>query len=500
VRKEREADISHDQWNRIWVIQEVILPSTVTAVLGRFTAPLRMFTDAASNLERHKSSCCAHIVLSDGRRTPPVEAPAIGKFCRKMLEIEESGSLWRRKEGIGLLTVLRLFYSRQATDARDKVYGLLSLVTEWGNRAAIEPNYTMTTPQVYQEAALRSIEVSRSLAILAFRTSQYLPNTRADLGRIKSGVTFYQKLPPTARLSEEALQAELQKRRVPPPEPVQMQFPSWTPDWESINRRGQENLTSYRINRAFIYDACPSRPAPPHPLRHTSSPVLTRTSVLTVSAIRIGAVRDGNFMPILNTEQASVSADNLPLPWNPDSLLAKPYVAGGNEYEALCRTVCADSFFASSRSTAGLDGHAMFRRAVPDDLAAVQAWRRWLAKQGSAPGPYRPPALKDCPSPEEHEQVVAADRAIRSAALHGHFFRTDTGYMGLAYGSLGDDEAFLLLGSRMPYMLRPLGEIALEGLGEQRCYAVVGEAYVHGVMDGELARDPAAEVQELFLI
>jgi hypothetical protein len=122
-----------------------------------------------------------------------------------MLTIVESGNLWRKKESITLLTLLRLYYTKEATDARDKVYGLLGLVTDWGNSAAIAPSYTIAASELYQEVALRSIEASGSLAILSFRTERNHHKMKKDLWKIKENVTYhmYQKaLPPTAHPTE----------------------------------------------------------------------------------------------------------------------------------------------------------------------------------------------------------------------------------------------------------------------------------------------------------
>jgi hypothetical protein len=72
--------------------------------------------------------------------------------------------------------------------------------------------------------------------------------------------------------------------------------------------------------------------------------------------------------------------------------------------------------------------------------------------------------------------------------------------MGLGSGVKGGDEVFVLLGSRMPYVLHPMGDIGVEGLGETKLYTIVGEGYIHGIMDGELAKKPEVEVQELLVI
>ncbi len=479
------------------MIQEVTLPSKVTVVFGRFTAPLLMYAHASSNFESHRASCCVGALPTEDRTSSPME-----DFCRKMLIIVEGGNLWRKKESVTLLTLLRLYYSRDATDARDKVYGLLGLVTDWGNSRAIAPDYTLRTSELYQEVASRSIEVSGSLAILAFRTERNYHKMIRDLQKIKEAVTYHKVLPPTPSSSEEYMQDALRKKHKSVPDPIELDMPSWTPDWETINERDFEVGTSERINRAFIFDACASRPAPPFPIRYTSSSILTRTRILTLSALRIGTVDDDkfrHFMPFIVNPASAIKLDNFPLPSNPNDL-DQPYVSGGTKYDAVWRTVCGDSFFAGSHSSAGLDGHAMFRRTTPDDKAALQAWRRWFGRQKTRSAIHRSPAMKDFSSPEEHAMATEADRAIRSVGLQRRYFETDTGYMGMGSSAQVGDEVFVLLGSTTPYVLRSLGDIGVEGLRATQLYTLVGEAYVQGVMDGELVRESEVEIQELLVI
>jgi hypothetical protein len=458
-------------------------------------APLRMYADASSNLGRHMSSCCASVIPADRNIVAPIE-----KFCRKLLEIVDAGNLWSKKDNITLLNLLRHFYLRDATDSRDKIYGLLSLVTDWGNGAAIAPDYTMSPSQLYQEVVLKSIEVSGSLAILGYRSHQDYLRMDPNVGKIVSGLKWHKQKQTTTEPQARMAQDELRKMHKLAPEPVELECTSWTVDWEH-SKAAYHNQTLERLNRASIFDACAGRPATPAPLRYTCSPVLTKTRVLTVSAVHVGTIsRDGSLMRILTTPTQAIDTDKYPLPSKPDYLIDKTYVTGGNEYDALWRTICWDSFFVSSRSTTGLDGTSMFRRATQDDLKAVQAWRRWIGGVWKGPGSRHEAKLKDSSSSEDH-LIADADRAIRSASLLRGFFKTHNGYMGLApCAALPGDEVFVLLGSKTPYVLRSLGEIAVEGLGDHRCYVIIGECYVQGIMDGELVKQHRIEVQELCVI
>jgi hypothetical protein len=431
-----------------------------------------MYADASSNLRRHMTSCCANVIPPDGQTATPIE-----RFCQKVLEVVEAENLWSKKDNITLLTLFRLFYWRDATDARDKVYGLLSLVTDWGNGTVIAPDYTISPSKLYQEVATKSIEISGSLAILRYRSPQAVKKRHQEIKNIQEG---------------------LQKVEKSSQEPVEVEIPSWA-DLENHHGIAHRKLTLECINRASIFNASAGKLAPLAPLRHTCSPMLTKTQVLIVSAVYVGTVsRDVSFSTILVQQTQPILASKFPLPAKPRDLLDKPYVTGGNEYDALWRTLCADSFFVSrGGSTNAADGTSMFRRATQDDLKALQAWRHWIEQFSLA---HPAPSPKD-PSPSEDALIADADRAIRSAVTMRRHFKTDTKYMGLAIsGTMPGDEVYVLLGSDTPFALRSLGEGAVEGLGNRRCYTVVGECYVHGIMDGELIKQRNTQVQELCLI
>jgi hypothetical protein len=47
------------------------------------------------------------------------------------------------------------------------------------------------------------------------------------------------------------------------------------------------------------------------------------------------------------------------------------------------------------------------------------------------------------------------------------------------------DMVCLFMGAQVPFILRPLLASGVEGSGKEQSYALVGECYVHGMMDGE---------------
>lgn len=100
--------------------------------------------------------------------------------------------------------------------------------------------------------------------------------------------------------------------------------------------------------------------------------------------------------------------------------------------------------------------------------------------------------------------------AFLAASASRKFFGTETGFIGVGPVNVQKgDKVFIILGSRVPLILRPIGSVSsvcnrepVRDLlsdfqaplsSERICakshfdiHALVGDAYVHGVMDGEI--------------
>jgi hypothetical protein len=220
-------------WGRIWVVQEVILPPEATVVHGTVSAPWSMFATAASRCSHHLHHCCAKHV----EKLPRDILNVLKSFCDRVLDIEKMRSICRPgspnpallqplhpattyhegTERSSLITLLRRFRNRKATDPRDKVYALLSLVDPSPDRPPLIPDYSLSEAEVYINASIESIYASNSLSVLSIDVAR---KYRQDL-------------------------------------------PSWVPDWEAPGDFSHNE----RISTISLYDTCSEHRLDPSTIR-----------------------------------------------------------------------------------------------------------------------------------------------------------------------------------------------------------------------------------------
>lgn len=92
-------------------------------------------------------------------------------------------------------------------------------------------------------------------------------------------------------------------------------------------------------------------------------------------------------------------------------------------------------------------------------------------------------------APSWADRLAGEGRPIETtawvASLERSLIFTAGGYMGLAPEWCNTGDAIAIMGGgAVPVVLRPVGEVAAQG-GDAPVFEVVGEAYVHGVMDGQ---------------
>ncbi|KAH8763202.1 heterokaryon incompatibility protein-domain-containing protein, partial [Diaporthe sp. PMI_573] len=144
-------------WSRIWVVQEVAVATAVTVRYGTIT----MYWDALVATADVWSSPETRLVATSAG-IEPENLKVFALFTNQLIGLEQTRRKWRTQGGTDLARLLQEFSDRQATDDRDKVYGLLGLAKQ--DQHDIEAAYGLDVSETYRVTALTLIGNRGSLA------------------------------------------------------------------------------------------------------------------------------------------------------------------------------------------------------------------------------------------------------------------------------------------------------------------------------------------------
>jgi hypothetical protein len=148
------------------------------------------------------------------------------------------------------------------------------------------------------------------------------------------------------------------------------------------------------------------------------------------------------------------------LPWQ--------YHTGQTRSEAYWRTCIGDHSW--SNRPAALEDHSL------GPLGLWQDEQEFLQERENSPRPFL----------ERFEGGFAFSNAIGACCNGRCFAVTKKGYMSIVPpGTTEGDMVCLLMGAQVPFILRPLQISDIDRSSKEQSYALVGECYVHGMMDGE---------------
>jgi hypothetical protein len=171
-------------WKRIWIVQEVVIPLRITMRYGCVSCPWGMLQEIAMAWDRHARGCCLH---SAG--IPNEYSKVLDHMSKVVLGLEQVRQVYLNQLKLithsnelpadsyfrFLLDFLRQFRDRKASDERDKIYALLSLLP---GELRILPNYSMSPEETFTFATVKIINATRSLSCLKDTTAEKL---RGDL-------------------------------------------------------------------------------------------------------------------------------------------------------------------------------------------------------------------------------------------------------------------------------------------------------------------------------
>lgn len=149
--------VMRSQWfDRAWTIQEIVLAKKVQLLYGSQSISWDVVQAAWSKWDHHRNECCAgHMLTLDGDDMDLLYVIS----CQVLdLTLAKRGHL----AGQHIIAPLLHFGSKNATDPRDNVYGLLGLQS--GTKAlSFEPDYSLTLQEVFIQLAVKVITQHRRL-------------------------------------------------------------------------------------------------------------------------------------------------------------------------------------------------------------------------------------------------------------------------------------------------------------------------------------------------
>ena len=139
----------------------------------------------------------------------------------------------------------------------------------------------------------------------------------------------------------------------------------------------------------------------------------------------------------------------------------QPYISGSTVLDAYWRTVCLDTDFDDSYSRAN----------DPTRTQHDEWWEKFVRYMSAPPAGV----TKELP-PKITSRILLLTGGRR-------LFTTRKGYIGLApEGAENGDQVWVLCGGRQPLVLRGRGDL------NRQEYILLGDSYVHGIMNGNLSR------------
>lgn len=374
-------------------------------------------------------------VLNNGPRVSYIANQSMAKYMSsaRFNVMRMRGSDWQEdhQELKVLLDAIKKF---NATDLRDKVYALMHLPPFRREYPDIQVDYRLEDSDIFTDVARRIIQYEKGLGVF----------TTID------------------RISEAPDEG----------------LPSWVPRWHRPDEVPNVSIMWYQFFCAGTGDGSPALATDG-----------LQGEVLEVAGFELDVIED-----VCRIEFVGRHSRTPPLqpvfhvedPWKPyERSPESPYPVEPDIVAAYAMTLTA-----SCRGVGGF----WARRCPEDEYVAhasdFVAWLQWLRAAGEAEGSgsHYPPGLYSAERPflndnTEEEVLEFATRyhvMIRMYNLQRRLFRTKKGYLGLgAHGLLKGDKVCILAGGAVPFILR--ARSTSDG------YELIGDAYVHGVMNGEAA-------------
>lgn len=397
-------------WSRVWVVQEVALAKNATIVLGSVSVSWELISEFCRSYQKHlPPGACCH-----SSATWKMTSDLWDDIVRMRLTVwsfystrAEMAKPLSKPAHTAFWESLWLLRHKEATDPRDKVYGLLGLLQN-RQRPLLMPDYSMSTAETFSSC------------------TEFLIKSDSSLNALMG-----------PRLHQAGL-------------------PTWVIDFlpkgNSVSVLFFQNIFK-RISSSLMFTTCRTQG-----LHHSLT-----GSKLSLCGIHVDVVKDTAAaweeglvgQKFREWQNLSGLTNNHEVP---------EYPSGCTRADAFWRTMIRDTIRDYQ------DGEKA-RRANNEDERSYMRFQRWLIEPSGT---------------NDGDAIASPDfanfrKSFFIATQSQQFLTTYKGYMGLGDLPQPNDEIWILFGGSVPFILRPYPTDS----DHAGCYSLVGDCYVHGIMDGE---------------
>lgn len=259
-----------------------------------------------------------------------------------------------------------------------------------------------------------------------------------------------------------------------------MDFPSWAPDWACLGEGLARLEMTLASERLYCASGC-SR----------VQPTVYGDNILGLRGIKTDTVSDISTQETDLPETVVKWWSEAEALWNVHEEPSGPY-AGAGWQDAFLRTLLCDLIFPYHEAPFVYGEAGGFRRATKQDIEVFKTLVSELRLSSSS-----------TTINWANASLIEQELWLSFAGMfteHQDFFFTSKKYMGMGRGTIRPgDEVWVLMGSPVPFVLRPLEVDDADG-NSVRLHRLVGQCFVQGIMDGEAVRERSHDIEPVGLV
>ncbi|KAF5714790.1 heterokaryon incompatibility 6 OR allele [Fusarium mundagurra] len=421
-------------WSRLWVMQELSLAPRLTLM----SRDAELSWDVLKNLFKDEPYFDAFHMGRESSHSLEYYKDFSEVFVPIKL-IEDQRRLMTQGKGSKLMDVLVRFREMESTDPRDKIFGLLGLVTE---EHGINVDYMTSVPQLYQQATASLINLTANLDILC--------------------------------------QNPFERPKGPTALDGQRKLPSWVAEYDSKRRQCATMLFAQRgiFNAGIKNCETPCRLIGPK-----KDILVTKGTILGTIAPILQDDKDPEARDVMNLYLGKGALEKPQEHLYAPKVGGKEISTGDTAIRAFWRTMVKDCTLPPR-----------MRRLRPTEIERLDVENQEQLKTEWSPlqtyrlhfgNKYSRSAFGYQPADDEDLAKLDIEGQISHHYSPGSFMfaATDNGlFLATRFAAKQGDVVAVLDGGKVPLALRKAE--SRDG-AEGELYMVVGSTYVHGFMDGE---------------